>query len=83
MLYLRHVISTAEMSPDLAKILVIADWPAPTTVCKIHSFLNFVKIFGDFLDSATELTSQLDELTTGRKQNKSIKMSAETFAVFE
>ena len=82
-LYLGHVISPAGVSPDPAKLRVLADWPAPTTVREIQSFLGFVNFYADFIDNSTELTSQLYDLTTGKKGEESVQMSAENLTAFE
>ena len=82
-LYFGHVYSPAGVSPDPAKLQVLFDWPAPTTVREIQSFLGFVNFYADFIDRSTELTSHLYDLTTGKKGEESIQMSAENLTAFE
>ena len=41
-LYLRHIISAVNVSPDPAKLRVLAEWPVPTTVREMQSFLGFI-----------------------------------------
>ena len=49
-LYLGHVILPSGVSPDPAKLRVLADWPILTTVRKLQSFLGFVNFYSDFID---------------------------------
>ena len=44
-LYLRNVISADGVSPESAKLCVLADWPVPTTVRELQSFLGFVNFY--------------------------------------
>ena len=83
MLYLCHVISTAGVSLDPAKLRVLADWPTPKTVCEMQSFYGFVNFYGDNISDATELTAPLNDLTAARKGDESIKLTAENLEFFE
>ena len=71
-LYLWHVISPAGVSPDPAKLRVLADWPLPTTVRVLQSFLGFVNLYSDFIDEQTAQTSLLYDLTAARKSTKPV-----------
>ena len=82
-LYLGHVISADGVSPDPAKLRVLADWPLPTTVREMQSFLGFVNFYGDYISDATELTAPLYDLTAARKGDESIKLDAEHIESFE
>ena len=82
-LYLGHVISAAGISPDPAKLRVLADWPTPKTVREMQSFLGFVNFYGDYISDATELTAPLYDLIAARKGDESIKMTAEHLESFE
>ena len=76
-LYLGHVISAAGMSPDPAKLRVLADCTLPTTVRELQSFLGFVNFYSDFIDEQTALTSSLYDLTSARKGTEPVHFSAE------
>ena len=39
--YLRHVVSNEGVSTDPDKIKAVAEWPQPTTVTEVRSFLGF------------------------------------------
>ena len=65
--YLGHLISVACVSPDPSKLQVLAEWPRPSTVRKMQSFLKFVNFYGDFIADAIELTAPLYDLTASKK----------------
>ena len=44
-LYLGNVVSAAGVSPDPAKLRVLANWPLPTTILELQSFLRFVNFY--------------------------------------
>ena len=81
-LYLRHVISPAGVSPDLAKLRVLADWPLPTTVCELQSFLGFVNFYYDFIDEQTALTSSLYDMTAARTGTEPVHFTCEDIKRF-
>ena len=76
-LYLGHVISAAGVSPDPSKLRVLADWPLPTTVGELQSFLGFVNFYDDFIDEQTALTASLYDMTAARKGTEQVHFSAE------
>ncbi|KAJ8011835.1 hypothetical protein DPEC_G00062410 [Dallia pectoralis] len=39
--YLGHVISSKGVSTDPSKVQVVANWPSPTTISELRSFLGF------------------------------------------
>ena len=78
-----HVISAAGVSPDLAKLCGLADWPIPKTVPEMQLFIGFVNLYGDYISDATELTAPLYDFTAARKGDESIKLTAEHLESFE
>ena len=82
-LYLGHVISTAGVSPDPEKLRVLREWPAPSKVREMQSFLGFINFYAEYLADATQLTAQLYDLTTGHKGDDPIKLSPQNVAAFE
>ena len=72
-LYLGHVISAAGITPDPAKLRVLANWPIPTTVRELQSFLGFVNFYNEFIDEQTALTSSLYDLTAARKGTEPVQ----------
>ena len=55
------------MSPDPAKLRVLADWPIPITVRELQSVIGVVNFYSDFIDEQTALTFSLYNLTAARK----------------
>ena len=81
-LYLGHVISFSGVSPDPAKLRVLADWPLPTSVRKPQSFLGFMNYYSDFIDEQTALTSSLYDLTAARKGTEPVHFTHEDIERF-
>ena len=77
MLYLRHVISAADVWPDPVKLHVLAEWPLPTIVRDLQSFLGFVNFYSDFIDEQIALTSSLYDLTAARKGTEFVNFKLE------
>ena len=66
-LYLGHVISAVGITPDPAKLRVLANWPIRTTVRKLQSFLGFVNFYNEYIDEQTALPSSRYDLTAARQ----------------
>ena len=68
--YLGHVISKEGVSTDPDKIKAVTEWPQPTTVTEVMSFLGFVSYYR-FLPNlskvAQQVTTKLGGDTTKRK----------------
>ena len=56
---------------------MLADWPLPTTVRELQSFLGFVNFYSDFIDEQTALTSSLYDLTATRKSTEPVHFTRE------
>ena len=60
MAFLGHVVSKDDIQVDPKKIEAIIDWPRPTTVTEVRSFLGLTgyyrRIVEDFFKIATPLT---------------------------
>src|SRR5208283_1973800 len=81
-LYLGHLINAAGVSPDPAKLRVLATWPIPETVRNVQSFLGFINFYAEFISSSTELTAPLYELTASRKGTDRVLFTDEHRATF-
>ena len=81
-LYLGHVISAAGVSPDPGKLRVLAEWPVPTTVRKMQSFLAFINFNGDFIACSKELTAPLYDLTAASKGEDQIQLNRDKNKAF-
>lgn len=76
MLDLSHVISSAGLFPDTAKLRVIADWPIFETVGKMQFFLELIDWYCDYISDATKLIALLYNLIAARKTEYLIKLTA-------
>ena len=61
---------------------MLADWPLPTTVRKLQSFLAFVNFYSDFIDEQTALSSSLYDMTAARKGTEPVHFSREDIERF-
>ena len=60
--YLGMVITEGKISMDLVKLKGIQDWPAPTTVKAVQSFLGFGNFYRKFINKFSELAAPLNGL---------------------
>ena len=63
--YLGHVISAKGVATDESKIEAIKNWPTPTTVTDIQSFLGFMGYYCRFIPKYVQVAHPLHELTSG------------------
>jgi len=61
--YLEMIISKNQIKIDLAKLEEIRDWPTPTTVKQVRSFLGFGNLYRKFIGYYTDITQPLNNLT--------------------
>ena len=61
--FLGHVVSEEGISTDPEKISAVADWPAPTRVTEIQSFLGFCFYYRKFTPRFSHIASPLSNLT--------------------
>ena len=57
--YLGHVVSEEEVSTDPDKIKSVREWPQPTTVTEVRSFLGFVSYYRRFIPNFSKVLSPL------------------------
>ena len=65
---------------DLIKLARIRDWPTPTTVKQVRSFLGFGNYYRKFISGFAHLTRPLHDLT---KKNKLWTWTAECQIAFD
>ncbi|KAL0533999.1 hypothetical protein IC582_028276 [Cucumis melo] len=61
--FLGHVVSSEGVSVDPAKIEAVTNWPRPSTVSEIHSFLGLAGHFRRFVEDFSRIASPLTQLT--------------------
>ena len=76
--FLGHVISAAGVLPDPSKVDTIQQWPAPTNVSEVRSFLGLASYYRRFIPQFADIARPLHTLTAkgkcffsfGRKNRK-------------
>ena len=68
--YLGHVISAQGVATDEGKIEAIKNWPTPTNVMEIWSFLGFMGYYCRFISKFVQVAWPLHELTSGENVGK-------------
>ncbi|TYK19408.1 ty3-gypsy retrotransposon protein [Cucumis melo var. makuwa] len=61
--FLGHVVSSEGVSVDPAKIEAITNWPRPSTVNEVRSFLGLVDYYKRFVKDFSRIASPLTQLT--------------------
>ena len=68
--YLGHVISAKRVATDEGKIEAIKNWPTPTTVTEVWSFLGFMGYYCRFIPKFTQVAWPLHKLMSGENVGK-------------
>ena len=63
MTFVGYMVSLAGIDMDPAKIKSILEWPVPTSVKEVQSFLGFANFYRKFIDSYSRLAAPLTTLT--------------------
>jgi hypothetical protein len=66
--YLGHVISGGGIAVDLAKVEAIMEWPAPTNVTEVSSFMGLAGYYRWFVEGFSRIANSIMELQ--KKNNK-------------
>ena len=68
-----HHISEEGIATDAKKIQAVQEWPTPTTVSEVRSFLGFVGYYRRFIKGFSAIARPLTDLTKGlESQSKKI-----------
>ena len=57
-----HVVSEQGVSTDPDKIKAVTEWPQPTTVTEVRSFLGFVSYYRRFIPNFSKVAKPLNKL---------------------
>ena len=68
--YLGHVISAKGVATNESKIEAIKNWPTPTNVTEVRSFLGFMGYYCRFIPKFMQVACPLHELTSGENVGK-------------
>src|SRR6266436_627965 len=66
--YLRLVISKDYVAMDLMKVCRVMEWPTPTKVKEVQSFLGFVNFYQKFIHNFSDIACPLYTLTRKTQQ---------------
>jgi hypothetical protein len=68
--YLGYIIDQHGIQVDPSKIQVIRDWPAPTTLTKLQSFLGLANFYRGFVLGFSHISWVLSQITRGGGKEK-------------
>ena len=68
--YLGHAISVKGVATDESKIEAIKNWPTPTNITEVRSFLGFMGYYCRFIPKYAQVAHSLHELTSGENVGK-------------
>jgi transposase InsO family protein len=77
--FLGYILTPEGISMDASKVEKILDWPRPTTVKEIQSFLGFANFYRRFIKKYSDISAALTELTKKETVWKWTKMAEEAF----
>ena len=64
--YLGHVVSAEGVQPDPDKLAAVRNWPVPTTVKEVRSFLSFAGYYRRFIPHFAQIADPIQELLRGQ-----------------
>ena len=68
--YLGYITDEQGVHVDLAKVQVIRDWPSPTTLTELRSFLDLANFYRRFVLGFSHITWPLSQVTKGGSKEK-------------
>ena len=61
--YLGHIVSAEGLSPDPAKISIISEWPQPSNLSELRSFIGLIQYCRRFIPNSSKILVPLTKLT--------------------
>lgn len=61
--FLGHIVSGEGISINPEKVRIMVDWPRPTNVSKVRSFLRLARLYRKFVKGFSQIASPLSKLT--------------------
>ena len=77
--YLGHIVSSDGVGTDPDKTSSIEEWPIPTTVKQVQSFLGFVGYYRRFIKGFSKIAKPLHAITRGEIVNPKTKKRKDNF----
>ena len=68
--YLGHIVSDKGVQTDPDKISALKDWPAPSNIKELRSFLGFAGYYRRFVCNYSQIMKPLNSLLVGQPTNK-------------
>ena len=78
--YLGMIIEEGKITMDTVKLAGIRDWPTPTTVKQVRSFLGFGNFYRKFISHYSDIAKPLNNLT---KKDQKFEWTNETQTAFD
>ena len=75
------MISTKGVATDEGRIDIIKNWPTPTNIMEVQSFLGFMGYYHWFIPRFVQVAQPLYELTSGENAGKKRLLSSGTVGV--
>ena len=66
--FLGHIVGKDNIQPDPAKISIVADWPTPTNISELRSFLGLTNYFRRFVQGYSKIAAPLFQLLSTKAQ---------------
>ena len=72
--YLGHIVSTDGVETGQKKVATITNWPQPSTVMDMQSFLGFTNNYRRFIHQYMQIARPLNLITSGDNLKKNISV---------